>query len=191
MQRHATLAVPLATAHLCAVEPAGALNPDALGAGLASGLDGLAHGATEGDAALELLGDGLGDEVGVELGALDLDDVDGDLTLGGLGDLLEVGAETVDLGALLADDDAGTSGVDGDLHLVAGALDVDARKRGARETLLEIRADLDVVAEVLGIVLIGVPTGTPLLGRAETEAGRLYLVTHTFPTPPFEVRRRR
>jgi hypothetical protein len=42
---------------------------------------------------LELLGDGLGDEVGVELGALDLDDVDGDLALAAVGDLLELLAE--------------------------------------------------------------------------------------------------
>ena len=67
VQRHATLAVPLAATHLGAAEAAGALDTDTLGASLAGGLDGLAHGATEGHAALELLGDGLGDEHGVEL----------------------------------------------------------------------------------------------------------------------------
>ena len=191
MQGHATLAVPLATAHLGAVEAAGALDADALGAGLAGGLDGLAHGATEGDAALELLSDGLGNEVGVELGALDLDDVHGDHALADARDLLEVGAQDVDVGALLADHDAGAAGVDRDLDFVAGALDVDAGEGGLGEALLEVGADGEIVAEVLGVVLIGVPAGTPLLGDAETEASRLNLVTHAFPTPPFEERRRR
>ena len=105
VQRHATLAVPLATAHLGAAETTGALDTSTLGAGLASGLDGLAHGAAEGHTALELLGDGLSNQNGVELGTLDLDDVDGEVALGNAGDTLELGAETVDLGALLADDD--------------------------------------------------------------------------------------
>ena len=189
MQGHATLAVPLAAAHLGAVEAAGALDTNALGASLASGLDGLAHGATEGDTALELLSDGLGNQVGVELGTLDLDDVDGDLALGDLGDLLEVGAEVVDLGALLADDDARAGGVDGDLHLVAGAVDVDAGQGGLLETLLEELANLEIVAERLSVVLVGVPAGAPVLGDAEAEAGRRNLLTHTSLTPPFEVRR--
>ena len=99
MQRHATLAVPLATAHLGAVQAAGALDTDSLGASLAGGLDRLAHGATEGNALLELLGDGLGDEVGIKLGALDLDNVNGNLALANLGDLLELGAQDVDSSA--------------------------------------------------------------------------------------------
>jgi hypothetical protein len=130
--------------------------------------------------------------LGVELGALDLDDVDADLTLVDLGDLLEVSAEDVDLGALLADDDAGACGVDGDLHLVASALDLDTGECCTCEALLEVLADGEVVAKSLGIVLlIGVPTGTPLLGDAEAEAGRLNLLSHAFPTPPFQERRRR
>jgi len=91
----------------------------------------------------------------------------------------------------LADHDARASSVDGDLHLVAGALDVHTRQGGVGKALPEIRANLEIVTEVLGVVLIGVPTGTPLLGRTETEACRLYLMTHAFPTPPFEERRRR
>ena len=101
VQRHATLAVPLTTAHLGTAETTGALDTDALSAGLAGGLDSLAHSATEGNAALELLGDRLSNEVGVELGALDLDNVDGELALGDASDLLELGAEGIDLGTFL------------------------------------------------------------------------------------------
>ncbi len=41
VQRHATLTVPLTTAHLGTAETTGALDTDALGAGLAGGLDSL------------------------------------------------------------------------------------------------------------------------------------------------------
>ncbi len=68
---------------------------------------------------------------GVELGTLDLDHVDGQVALGDASDTLELGAEAVDLGALLADDDARTSGEDDDLHLIAGALDLNAGDGGA------------------------------------------------------------
>lgn len=122
MQRHATFAIPLATAHLGTAETAGALDADALGAALAGGLDGLAHRTAERNASLELLGNGLRDERSIELGALDLDDLDGHRTVG---DLLELLAQRVDLSALLADDDARTGGGHDDLDLVAGALDLD------------------------------------------------------------------
>jgi hypothetical protein len=159
-------------------ETTGALDTDALGASLASRLDGLAHSAAEGHAALELLSDGLSNEDGVELGALDLDDVDGEVALGHAGNALELGAETVDLGALLADDNARTSGEDDDLHLVAGALDLNAGDGGAGEALLEEAADLDIVAESLSVILLSEPAGAPVLGDAKTEASGIDFLTH-------------
>ena len=70
MQRHAAFAVPLAAAHLGTTETAGALDADALGTALASGLHGLAHRTAEGHAAFELLSNGLSDKVRIELGTL-------------------------------------------------------------------------------------------------------------------------
>ena len=98
VQRHATLAIPLATAHLSAAQTAGHWIPeDALGTALAgSGLNSLAHSATEGNAAHQLLGHGLSDQLGVELGALDLDDLDAD---GAVGNLLQLLARRIDLSA--------------------------------------------------------------------------------------------
>ena len=179
MQRHATLTVPLTTAHLGTAETTGALDTDALGAGLAGGLDSLAHSATEGNAALELLSDGLSNEVGVELGALDLDNVDGELALGDASDLLELGAEGIDLGTLLTDNNAGASGEDDDLHLVASALDLDAGDSCAGKTLLEVLADLEIVTEGLSVILLCEPAGAPVLGDAKTEAGGVDFLTHT------------
>ena len=130
MQRHPALAVPLGAGHLGAAEAAGALHPDALGAGLLRGLHGPLHGPAEADAAGQLVGDALGDEGGVELGLLDLLDVE--LDLGVAGDLGQLGAQAVGLGAAAADDDARAGGVDVDAQAVAGALDLDAADRRVR-----------------------------------------------------------
>ena len=89
--------------------------------------DRLLHGAAEGDAALELRRDVLGDQLRVGLGLADLDDVEEDLVLGERLDFL---LQRLDAGAALADDDARTRGVDVDLRLVRGALDLDVADAG-------------------------------------------------------------
>src|SRR5690606_407599 len=66
VQRHAALAVELRAGHLGAAETAGALDPDALGTGTQRRLQALAHRATERHAGRELLGDALGDQLGVD-----------------------------------------------------------------------------------------------------------------------------
>ena len=104
VQRHPTFAVPLGAAHLGAAEATRALHPDAEGAGLLGVLHGALHGPAEGDAVDQLVGDALGDERGVELGALDLDDVE--LHLRVAGDLGEQRAQLVGLGATATDHDA-------------------------------------------------------------------------------------
>jgi hypothetical protein len=99
------------------------LDTDALGTGAHGGLHALAHGATERHAAGQLLGDALGDELGLDLGVLDLEDVELHLLAG---ELLELAADAVGLGATATDDDARTRGVDVDADPVTGALDLDA-----------------------------------------------------------------
>ena len=131
VQRHPTLAVPLLARHLGATEATAALHADALGAGLHRGLHRALHRAAERDAAGELVGDALRDERGVELGLLDLLDVEVDLRVAG--DLEQPGAQAVGLGAAATDHDARTRGVDVDAQAVARALDLDpARRRRAR-----------------------------------------------------------
>src|SRR5262245_36180966 len=65
VQRDPALAVPLGAGHLGTTQAAGALHPDALGAGLGGVLHGALHGPAERDAAGELVGDALGDQRGV------------------------------------------------------------------------------------------------------------------------------
>ncbi len=159
---------------------------------LRSGLDGLAHSATEGNAALELLGDGLGDEVGVELGALDLDNVDGELALGDAGDLLELGAEAVSISAPFLPMTTPGRAVRMMTFTLSPARSISTRETAARERrLLEVLAELEVVTEGLSVVLLCEPAGAPVLGDAKTEAGGVDFLTHDSFTPPFGERRRR
>ena len=151
VQRHPTFAVPLGAAHLGAAETTRALHPDAVGTGLLGVLHGTLHGPTERDTADELVGDTLGDQRGVELGLLDLLDVE--LDLGVAGDLGEPGAEAIGLGATATDDDARTGGVHVDAEAVTGALDLDAADRGVRQLGHEVVADLPVLDDVVDVLL--------------------------------------
>src|SRR5687767_9162589 len=99
-ERDATLAVPLATAHLGPAEAAGDRDADALGASLHRALDRLLHRLLERDAAGELLGDVGRDQRGVELRLADLLDLQLDLAVRELADLL---AQDLDVLAALAD----------------------------------------------------------------------------------------
>ncbi len=79
VQRHPTLAIPLGPRDFRAAEPAAAADPDALGAEPHRRLHRALHRPPEGDAPLQLLGDVLGHELGVDLGLADLDDVEVDV----------------------------------------------------------------------------------------------------------------
>src|SRR5207342_1858178 len=117
VQGHAALAVELGAGHLGAVEATRALDPDALGTRAHRGLHRLAHSATELHATRELIGHALGDQLAVHLGVLDLEDVELDLLAG---ELLQLAADAVRLGATAADHDARAGGVDVDADPVPG-----------------------------------------------------------------------
>src|SRR3990172_9943663 len=123
MQGDAALAVPLVPGDLRAGQPSAAGDADALGPRAQTALDRLLHGPAVGDAALQLLGDVFGNELGLEFGAPHLLDVHLDL-LGG--QLVEFFLQRIDAGAAAADDDARPRGVDHHAHLRLAA---DARLR--------------------------------------------------------------
>src|SRR6185369_1876165 len=68
VQRHPPLAIPLRARDLGAADAAAAVHLDALRAHAHPAADGFLHGAAEGDAALELQRDVLGDQLCVEIG---------------------------------------------------------------------------------------------------------------------------
>ena len=80
------------------------------------------HRAAEHDPLLELLRDRVGDELRVDLGLADLLDVEADVAAH---HLAQVGAQRLDVLALLADDDAGPRAVDRDARVLRRPLDRD------------------------------------------------------------------
>src|SRR5207253_10872012 len=167
VQRHAAFAVPLHARDFGAAEPARAIDADALGAEPHRRLHRALHGAAERDAALELLGDRFGDQRGVELGLADFDDVDDDVGGGDIGNAL---AQLVDVGALLADHDAGTRRVDRHAALLVRTLDHDSGDRRLLQFLVQDLADFDILVQQLAVfVFAGEPAGIPRPVDAETQ----------------------
>ncbi|SKF62739.1 Uncharacterised protein [Mycobacteroides abscessus subsp. bolletii] len=176
MQRHPTFAVELRAAHLSTAEAAGALHPDALDVRLTHGrLDGLAHRAAECHTIRELLGDTLGNQLRLGLGVLHLEDVQLDLLAG---QLLQVGADAVGLGATTADDDAGTRGVDINSDPVASPFDLHLGDTGTLQAGGQQTADRHVFLDIVRVLLVGVPAGLPVGGDTEPEAVRIDLLAH-------------
>src|SRR6266436_4334840 len=183
VQRHAPLAIPLHARDFRTAEPARAVDTNALRAEPHRRLHRALHGAAERDAPLELLGDRFGDQSGVELGLADFDDVDDDVGGGDVGDLL---AQLVDVGALLADHDAGTRRMDRHPALLVRTLDHDARDRRLLQFLVQDLADLDVLVQQLAVLgLAGEPAGIPGAVDAETQPDRIDLLTHRILPAPY------
>src|SRR5580704_8277057 len=178
VQRHAAFAIPFHPRDFGAAETARAVDTNALGAETHRRLHRALHGAAERDAALQLLRDRFGDQRGVELRLADFDDVDDDVGGGDVGDLL---AQFVDVGALLADHHTRTRRGDGDAALLMRALDHDARDRGLLQFLVQDLPNLDVLVQQLAVLgLAGEPAGIPGPVDAETQPDRIDLLTHRF-----------
>jgi hypothetical protein len=91
----------------------------------------------------------LGHQLRIEVGALDLLDVELD---DALGELLHLLRELVHLLALAPDHQAGSRGLDGDRQFVAFPLDGDLRDPRLIETALEVALDEQVFLEELLVV---------------------------------------
>src|SRR5579883_3620 len=175
VQRHAALAVPLHAGDLGAAEPAAAIDADALGAEAHRRLHRPLHRAAKGDAPLELLRDAVGDQLRLDLGLSDLDDVEADFAVG---DLRQVGAQLVDIGALLADDDAGPGRMQGDPRLLRGAFDKDSGDRRLAEPVVKEPAQFQVVVQQVPVFLAREPARIPGPVDAEPQPDRIDFLAH-------------
>src|SRR3954454_20524522 len=122
VQGNAAFAIPFHARDFGAAETARAVDTNAFGAETHRRLHCPLHGAAECDAALELLRDRFSDQGGVQFRLADFDDVDDDVGIGDVGNPL---AQLVDVGALLADHDAGTRRMDRHAALLVRTLDHD------------------------------------------------------------------
>src|SRR6185503_3611967 len=175
VERHATLVVAFDARDLRAAKPAAALDLDALRAHAHRALHRALHGATERDALRQLARDVVGDQLRVELGTLDLLDVDADFLAGEVRQLV---AQLVDFSALLADHDTRTTRVQRDHHLAGLPLDDDVGDRGMAKARLEILAQELVFLEQRRQLAPRVVAGPPVLADAESEADRMSFLSH-------------
>ena len=122
-----------------------------------------------------------GDQRGVDLRLAHLDDVEVRLRLGHLGQLL---AQLLDVGALLADDQARTRGMDRHAALLVRTLDHHLGHRSLLELLLQVLADLDVFVQQLAVFAgVGVPARIPGAVDAEAQPDRIDFLTHQAASP--------
>ena len=87
----------------------------------------------------------------VQLRLIHFDDVDEHVAVGALAKL---GLQLLDLGALAADDDAGTRGADQEAQLVARALDLHRAHAGSLQLLAQLRLQLHVLDQELVVLAL-------------------------------------
>jgi hypothetical protein len=134
------------------------------------------HRPAEADPVLELLRDRLGDELRVELRALDLVDVD---VHGLVRHAVDVLAERVDLDARLADHDPGPGGEDVDRDPLCVLADQDVRQARVRELVVDVLADPHVLLQEVREVLVArVPVRLPVVDDADAHPAGMDLLTH-------------
>src|SRR5204863_3965457 len=173
--RHAPFVIAFRAGDFGAAQAARRLDLDSLRAHAHRTLHGALHGATERDPLGQLVCHAVPDELGVELGTLDLLDVDPDLLARELRQLV---AQLVDLGAPLPDHHARAPGVDRDGHFPGLALDVHVGDRRVRQSRLQVFADQLVFLEQLGEVVARVIARAPLLDDPQAEPVRMRFLAH-------------
>ena len=177
LQRQLAVQIPLRPRDFSAVQTSRDAHLDAARAEAQRRLHRLAHRAAKRNALLELHRDRFGNQLRVELGLLDLLDVDEDLAVRALLDFL---LQLVDFRPLAADDDAGARCVDVDLQAVDGALGLDLRDAGVREALLQALAQRQILVQQLRVIAVRVPSRPPRLVEPEPESERVNLLAHDY-----------
>ena len=139
------------------------------------------------DTALQLLGNVLSHQLGVDVGRLDLNNVESHA----LADhLLHLGTDALDLSAALANDHTGLGTVQVDTDLGVVTLDLDLGHTSGVQSLLQVLADLVVLhQQVAHQLVLGIPAGIPVLDDAYAEAVRIDFLSH-ITWPPFPPQRR-
>ncbi len=176
MQRHPSFAIPLGPCDFGPAKATGAVHADSLGAHAHGVLHRALHGTAERNATLELLADVLGNQLRIDFRTPDLDDVQVQFRAGQVCNLL---AQVLDIGALLADDHTRTRRVDRDTALAVRTLDDHAADAGLLALFLDEGADLDVLVQQITVFTgIGVPPAVPGSVDLHAQADRIDFVSH-------------
>ncbi len=123
----------------------------------------------------QLIGDVVSHQLGVQLGTLDLLDVDPHFLPHQLRQLV---TQLVYLGAFLSDDDAWPPGMHGHHDLARLPLNVDVRDRRVPDAGAKIFPQQLVLFQQLREIALRVPARAPLLRDSEPKANRIGLLSH-------------
>src|SRR5262245_56881985 len=176
MKRHPPFAIPFHARNFGAAETAGAVDADAFGAKPHRRLHRSLHGAAECNTALKLLRNRFGNQLGIELGFADFNDIDDDVAVGEFGDRL---AKLLDVGTLLANHDAGPRRVYRHPALFVRPLDNNMRDRRLLELLHQLFANLDIFVQQGAVFrLAREPARVPGAVDPDAQPDRIDFLTH-------------
>ena len=143
--------------------------------------DGLLHSTAEGGSLLKLERDAFRNELCIEIGVLDFNNVDNNVFSRHFENACDVELQLVDFRAAAADDNARLCAVDEDLHAVGVALDLNLRHACALKLLLQILSQLIVGYErIAEDFVLREPSRIPVLDYAHTETVGIHFLTHLF-----------
>src|SRR3990170_2078872 len=172
--------MPFAAGDLGSVQPARNADLDSLATKAHGGIHGFADGPAKGNALLQLQRDGFRHQLRIQLGLVDLLNVQVHLAPGSL---LQIGLQLVNLRALTPDDDAGPGRADTDAQFVRHTVDLDGRDARRAQPFLEVALQLEILMEPLAIIPLGKPPRLPRLVVTEPESIGMNLLSHSSPLP--------
>ena len=150
---------------------------DAFSAHAHGGGNGHLRSAAERNAGFQLAGNAVGNQLRIQLGTLDLEDVDLNILAG---DLLQLFFQLIDLLAAFTNHDTRAGRVHGNGDELQGTFDDYFRHASLGQTHGEILADFIVLNQLVSVLAAAVPIGVPSADDAETIAYRVCFLSHEF-----------
>jgi hypothetical protein len=131
------------------------------------------------DTVLDLAGDRIPDDIGIQLRPADLKDIDLHVIL--TCQLLQLLLDPVDLTTAFTDDDPRLGGVDRHDQLVQRTLDNDLGNPTLIDTGIQVGPDLVVLDQLEGIVFFAaIPVGFPTANDPQPGPDRIRFLTHVY-----------
>jgi len=175
MQRNLALFSAFSSCHFSAVQATGNADLDSLCSRSHGSHDRLARGSLEGNSLLDLLRDGFGNELPVDIWASYFLHVHMHLLAG---HSFKEQTKIIDSLAAASDDNTGSGAVQGNFDSIRCALDLNRRNCGSRHLLLCIPAYSSILYERSGVSLIEIPLAVPIANDSNSETYRMNLLTH-------------
>lgn len=179
LQRHAAIMSPIPARHITRQTPT-ALDANTLSAQSHRSRDSLLHSTLVGNAPLNLLGDTIRHQLGIQFGIGDFLDVNAHLFASFL---FQLAAQRIDASTLATDDDARLGRMDGNRDLLRETLNLDLGNASLRQLCLNELADHQVFLKQTNIFrLFAIPSGLPVFDKSQSENYRVNFPTQRSPS---------